>query len=212
MLKSIEEKDENTCLNSFKKIIYLSLHNVILIIIMIISMMVSGLLSIFYISFSLIFLMKSNSMYVGDPYLYPKSIKTVLRVAILIDIAIQTLYQTPYIDPGSKTNTLYVILKIIGFNKIIHFGENFNAEEFEIAPEQMILVLAKAFTYFFMSLQILIYSSQDFQEYYLSYLLTKNLNLRRISLMNVFRFNNKRIEVMGRSIALRQEMQNSMKE
>ena len=210
MLKSIEEKDENTCLNSFKKIIYLSLHNVILIIIMIISMMVSGLLSIFYISFSLIFLMKSNSMYVGDPYLYPKSIKTVLRVAILIDIAIQTLYQTPYIDPGSKTNTLYVILKIIGFNKIIHFGENFNAEEFEIAPEQMILVLAKAFTYFFMSLQILIYSSQDFQEYYLSYLLTKNLNLRRISLMNVFRFNNKRIEVMGRSIALRQEMQNSM--
>jgi hypothetical protein len=177
---------------------------------MIISMMVSGLLSIFYISFSLIFLMKSNSMYVGNPYLYPKSIKTVLRVAILIDIAIQTLYQTPYIDPGSKTNTLYVILKIIGFNKIIHFGENFNAEEFEIAPEQMILVLAKAFTYFFISIQILIYSSQDFQEYYLSYLLTKNINLRRISLMNVFRFNNKRIEVMGRSIALRQEMQNSM--
>lgn len=210
MLKSLEEKDENTFLNAFKKIIYLSLHNVILIIIMIISMMVSGLLSIFYISFSLIFLMKSNSMYVGDPYLYPKSIKTVLRVAILIDIAIQTLYQTPYIDPGSKTNTLYIVLKIIGFNKIIHFGENFNAEEFEIAPEQMILVLAKAFTYFFMSIQILIYSSQDFQEYYLSYLLTKNLNLRRISLMNVFRFNNKRIEVMGRSIALRQEMQNSM--
>ena len=210
MLKSIEEKDENTCLNGLKKIIYLSLHNVILIIIMIISMMVSGLLSIFYISFSLIFLMKSNSMYVGDPYLYPKSIKTVLRVAILIDIAIQTLYQTPYIDPGSKTNTLYVVLKIIGFNKIIYFGENFNAEEFEIAPEQMILVLAKAFTYFFMSIQILIYSSQDFQEYYLSYLLTKNLNLRRISLMNVFRFNNKRIEVMGRSIALRKEMQNSM--
>ena len=210
MLKSIEEKDENTFLNGFKKMIYLSLHNVILIIIMIISMMVSGLLSIFYISFSLIFLMKSNSMYVGDPYLYPKSIKTVLRVAILVDIAIQTLYQTPYINPGSKNNTLYIVLKIIGFNKIIHFGENFNAEEFEIAPEQMILVLAKAFTYFFMSLQILIYSSQDFQEYYLSYLLTKNLNLRRISLMNVFRFNNKRIEVMGRSIALRKEMENSM--
>ena len=208
--KSIEKKDESGCLNSFKKIIYLSLHNVILIIIMVISMMVSGLLSIFYISFSLIFLMKSNAMYVGDPYLYPKAIKTLLRVAILIDIAIQTLYQTPYINPGSKTNNFFIILKIIGFNKIIHFGDNFNAEEFEIAPEQMILVLSKAFTYFFMSIQILIYSSQDFQEYYLSYLLTKNLNLRRISLMNVFRFNNKRIEVMGRSIALRQEMQNSM--
>ena len=208
--KSIEQKDDSICINAFKKTIYLSLHNIILIIIMIISMMVSGLLSIFYISFSLIFLMKSNSMYMGEPYLYPKSIKTVLRVAILIDIAIQTLYQTPYINPGEETNTLYIILKIIGFNKIIYFGENGKAEDFEIYPEQMILVLAKAFTYFFMSIQIMIYSSQDFQEYYLTYLLTKSINLRRISLMNVFRFNNERIETMGKSISLRQEMQNSM--
>ena len=210
--KSMETKDETTnILDTFKKIVYLSSHNIIIIIIMIISMMVSGIWSIFYIIFSLIFLMKSNSMYTGDPYYYPKSIKTVLRVAILIDIAIQTLYQTPYINPSSKDNTLNKILKIIGFNKIISFGENFNAEEFEISSDQMILVFAKAFTYFFMSIQILIYSSQDFQEYYLSYLLTKNFHLRRISLMNVFRFNNERIERMGSSITLRQEMENSMK-
>ena len=157
---------------------------------MIISMMVSGILSIFYIIFSLVFLMKSNSMYVGDPYYYPKTIKTVLRVAILIDIAIQTLYQTPYINPSTTNNNFYNILKIIGFNKIINFGDNLNAKDFQIFPDQMILVLAKAFTYFFMSIQILIYSSQDFQEYYLTYLLTKNINLRKISLMHVFRFNN----------------------
>ena len=209
--KTMDTKDESSsCFDKFKKIIYLSSHNVILIIIMIISMMVSGILSIFYITFSLIFLMKSNSMYVGDPYYYPKIIKTVLRVAILIDIAIQTLYQTPYINTGTTNNKLFIILKIIGFNKIINFGENFNAKEFEIFPDQMILVLAKAFTYFFMSIQILIYSSQDFQEYYLSYLLTKNIHLRKRSLMNVFRFNNERIEVMGKSISLRQEMDNSM--
>ena len=71
---------------------------------MIISMMVSGLLSIFYIIFSLVFLMKSNAMYVGKPYYYPKAVKTFLRVAILIDIAIQALYQTPYINPNSTTN------------------------------------------------------------------------------------------------------------
>ena len=213
MSKSMDTKDESSsCFDKFKKIIYLSSHNVILIIIMVISMMVSGILSIFYITFSLIFLMKSNSMYVGDPYYYPKIIKTVLRVAILIDIAIQTLYQTPYINinTGTANNKLFIILKIIGFNKIINFGENFNAQEFEIFPDQMVLVLAKAFTYFFMSIQILIYSSQDFQEYYLSYLLTKNVNLRKISLMNVFRFNNERIETMGNSISLRQEMDNSM--
>ena len=206
--KSMEKEEESTLLNAFKRVIYLSLHIIILIIIMIISMMVSGLLSIFYILFSLVFLMKSNAIYIGDPYHYPKTIKTVLRVAILVDIAIQTLYQTPYINPSSETSNFYRILKIIGFNKIIDFGNN--SEELNIYPEQMILVLAKAFTHFFISIQILIYSSQDFQEYYLSYLLTKNINLRRISLMNVFRFNNKRIEVMGKSIKLRQEMENSM--
>ena len=210
LITKSKEDETTTILDTFKKIIYLSSHNVIIIIIMIISMMVSGIWSIFYIIFSLVFLMKSNSMYTGDPYYYPKGIKTILRVAILIDIAIQTLYQTPYINPSSKDNTLYKILKIIGFNKIISFGENFNAEEFEIYSDQMILVFAKAFTYFFISIQILIYSSQDFQEYYLSYLLTKNINLRRISLMNVFRFNNERIEIMGKSITLRQEMEHSM--
>ena len=87
MAKSMETKSESSSyLDTFKKIIYLSSHNIILIIIMVISMMVSGLLSIFYIIFSLIFLLRSHSMYVGNPYYYPKSIKTVLRVAILIDI------------------------------------------------------------------------------------------------------------------------------
>ena len=206
--KSMEKEDESTLLNAFKSVIYLSLHIIILIIIMIISMMVSGLLSIFYIIFSLYFLMKSNAIYVGDPYYYPHTIKTVLRVAILVDIAIQTLYQTPYINTSSETSKFNRILKIIGFNKIIYFGDD--SKDLNISAEQMILVLAKAFTHFFISIQILIYSSQDFQEYYLSYLLTKNINLRRISLMNVFRFNNKRIQVMGKSIKLRQEMENSM--
>ena len=206
--KSIEEKIESERVDTLKKLFYLSSQNIILIIIMIISMMVSGLLSIFYIIFSLIFLMKSNAMYYGKPYYYPKAVKTFLRVAILIDIAIQALYQTPYINPNSTSNNLYTILKIIGFNKIISFGNT--ADEFKIYKDQMILVLGKSLTYFFISLQILIYSSQDFQEYYLSYLLTKKNNMRRISLMNVFRFNNKRIKTMGKSITLRQEMDNSM--
>ena len=93
--------------------------------------------------------------------------------------------------------------------KIINFEEN-SAEKFKISLKQMILVFAKALTYFFMSIQILIYSSRDFQEYYLTYLLTKDNHLRKISLMNVFRFNNERIEVMKRSLRLRQEMTTSM--
>ena len=70
----------------------------------------------------------------------------------------------------------------------------------------MILVFGKAVTYFFMGIQILIYSSQNFQEHYLIYLITREKELKRKSLMNAFRFNNKRISTIDKSITLREEM------
>ena len=62
-------------LDNLYELIYFSFHNIILIIIIIISMMVSDLFSIFYIAFSLFFLATSNKMYLGKEYYYPKLIK-----------------------------------------------------------------------------------------------------------------------------------------
>ena len=198
------------------ELLYLSFHNVILIIIIIISMMVSGLLSLFYIILSFYFLITSYKMYFGQKYYYPKAIKKILRVAIIVDIAIQILYQMPvlYRDAEEKT-TLDKILDVIGFNRIINYGKrediNYDVEDdIEINSEQMVLVVFKAVTYFFMGIQILIYSSQNFQEYYLIYLVTRKLDLKRKSLMNAFRFNNKRINTMNESVKLREEMSLNM--
>ena len=209
------ERSSNKCYNILIKFIYLSIHNVILIVIIIISMMVSGLISIYYIIFSLYFLITSTRIYLGSKYYYPKAIKVILRISILVDIFLQILYQSPYIDTKNVSDdsdsTLYKILEIIGLNKILSFDlTETGAFDAIVDGEQMILVMSKAFIYFFMSLQVLVYSSQNFQEYYLSYIITKNNNLRRISLMNVFKFNNKRIQVMERSILLRQEMSKKM--
>ena len=194
------------------EVIYLSSHNIILIIIIIISMMVSGLLSLFYIIISLFFLITSYKFYLGQKYYYPKAIKKLLRIAIIIDIGIQILYQMPvfYRDSSEKT-TLDKILDIIGFNRIIDYGKGNNAsyedkDDIKIYPEQMILVFSKALTYFFMGIQILVYSSQNFQEHYLIYLFTRKNELKRKSLMNAFRFNNKRIITMNNSLQARQEM------
>ena len=209
------ERASNKCYNILIKFIYLSIHNVILIVIIIISMMISGLISIYYIIFSLYFLITSTRIYLGSKYYYPKAIKVILRISILVDILLQILYQSPYIDTRNVSDdsdsTLYKILEIIGLNKILSFDiSETGSFDAIVDVEQMILVMCKAFIYFFMSLQVLVYSSQNFQEYYLSYIITKNNNLRRISLMNVFKFNNKRIEVMERSILLRQEMTKKM--
>ena len=169
-------------------------------------MMVSGLLSLSYIIFSLYFILTSNRMYLGQKYLYPKAIKKVLRVIIIIDIALQILYQNPFTsnETGEKT-VLYTILNIIGFNQIINY-EKSTKDDIVINTEQLILVFCKAITYFFIGIQILIYSSQKFQEYYLIYIITRKKNLKRKALMNAFRFNNKRIETMNQSIQLREDM------
>ena len=203
-----------TFLEHLYELSYLSFHNIILIIIVIISMMISGLFSLFYITFSLYFLVTSNKMYLGEKYYYPKAIKKILRVAIIVDITIQIIYQTPYFSINKnedEDNILITILEVIGFQKIINYSKkNEEKNNFDISTHEMVLVIAKAICYFFMSLQILIYSSKDFQEHYLTYIITRKEYLRRKSLMNVFRFNNKRIKAMNKSIKLREEMSLSM--
>ena len=64
---------------------------------------------------------------------------------------------------------------------------------------------------FFLShFQVLVYSSHNFQEYYFSYIITKNNKTDRISYMNAYQFNNKRIAAMNDSINLRNDMTESM--
>jgi hypothetical protein len=170
-------------------------------------MMISGFISIFYIAFSLYFLITSTSIYLGSKYYYPRAIKKLLRITILLDITIQILYQAPFFSDAANE-----ALENIGLNKILSFKKDESSGEIEVdlSFEYLFLVLAKAFTYLFMSFQLLVYSSQSFQEYYLSYIISKNDILRRISLMNVFKFNNERIEAMNNSINLRNDMSKSM--
>ena len=159
------KSNKNKCYSLFKDFLYLSFHNVILIFIIVISMMISGLFSILYIIFSLYFLITSTSIYLGSKYLYPRAIKRLLRIIILLDILAQILYQAPFFESGSKA------LEIIGLNKILNFTK-VEDDDFEdhydanLEMDQLILVLAKAFTYLIMSFQVLVYSSQSFQEYY----------------------------------------------
>ena len=207
--KAKSESGKNKCYAKLKDFLFLSFHNVILLAIIILSMMISGLFSIVYIILSFYFLITSTSIFLGNKYLYPRAIKTLLRIIILIDILLQILYQTPFFDNIGKT------IEIIGLNKILNFTlvdeKSYDRYyEAELDTEPLMLVIAKAFTYLFMSFQVLVYSSHSFQEYYFSYIITKSKKLRRISLMNVFKFNNNRISDMNYSLNLRNDMIESM--
>ena len=200
------------------ELVYLSFHNIILLIIILISMMVSGILSFFYIITSLYFLITSSRLYLGQKYYYLRAIKKVLRVVIIIDIAIQILYQMPAFSQSKEEKTVFdIILDIIGLNRIIIYGKNdkINYDEdddIDVYMDQMLIIFCKAFTYFFMGIQILIYSSQHFQEHYLVYIVTRKIEIKRRSLIKAFRFNNKRIKSMNDSIKLREEIPLEMKQ
>ena len=127
---------------------------------------------------------------------------------------LQIFYQIPYIDLKTQSDeetTFYTILGYIGLNKIIVFGKDEQKNFIVIIGwAEMSLVLIKVLLIFLISIQIFIYSSQSFLEFYLGYIITKKSKIRRISYMNVFKFNNQRIEVMNRNIKLRQEMAKNM--
>jgi hypothetical protein len=204
----------NKCINILKKFCYLSFHNLILILIITLSMLISGFISIIYITISLYFLLTSTKMYLGEHYYYPRAIKVLFRIMILIDILLQIIYQIPLIHSKKEEDIetkVYQILGYIGLNKILSFKEDKEGNlEVIIGGEEMALVLAKVVLYLLMSFQLLIYSSRNFIEYYLAYLITKKYNLKKASLMNVFKFNNKRIEEMNTAIKLRQDMAKKM--
>jgi hypothetical protein len=120
ILNKDEEERTDQYFSALKNFIFLSFHNIILIIIIIISMMISGLISIIYIIYSLAFLIKSTSIYLGKQYSYPRAIKKILRVLILIDITAQIIYQSPYFDSENIKGWIF-ILQNIGLNKILIF-------------------------------------------------------------------------------------------
>ena len=220
ILKSLNlqmKNNENNISNNEEKyfqisitnyIIFLFGHNIILIIIAIISMITYGVLSVIYIGFCLFFLYKSESINKGKKYFYPFVIKTLLRPIIIADISCQLIIQIPYIYSRSlsKDDGIFKDLSEgIGFIKIIDIDNEYKL------TNKTFLILGKCFCFFCMCLQKVIYSSQSFNEFYLKYLIIKKGQFNIISLINTFIFNNKRIKTMNKSLQLKKDMEDLMK-
>ena len=193
-----------------QEILFMYLHFVLLIFIIITSIMIAGLISIIYISISFHYLIKSDALFLGIKYTYPKVLKKVLMIIILLDIFTQGVYSTPFFSQEDDSLG-YKILNSIGLIKVVDFGKESNDRE-NIKIDQNIEVFAKAFLYLLMSLQLLIYDSKSFKKYYLVYLLSHKNESKKSSIINSFTFNNKRVEVFGKSLALRQQSDEAMED
>ena len=165
-------------------------------------MMIPGIISIIYIIIFIIFLFKSNSLIQGKGYYYPH-FTIYIRLILLIDVSLQLLVQF-FIRDG----LIYNILNILGVHTILIFENNNIIKD----SNSFAFLIAKAVSFFFISLQIIIYSSVDFIDYYFIYLLTLKVNRYKIAKINAFKFNNERIDVMVKSLSLKEEAYNTMNE
>ena len=206
-LKKLTRKTQQifNWIDFLKNILYMSSHNFILIIIINISMMIPGIISMIYIFISANFLVHSNLLVKGRRYGYVHFTKHI-RFILLLDIALQLLIQF-FID-DSENSLFNDFCKVLGFNNLIEFKDN----KVIIYDKELSFLIAKVISFFFISLQILIYSSSDYLEYYFIYLVTLTVNLNKTAKINAFKFNNERIQVMNESLSLKEDAYNTMYE
>ena len=156
--------------------------------------------------------MKSTNLILGNKCDYPKAIKTFMRIIIVVDILIQLIFQAPFVPSNNKI--LSTTLKTIGINTMINYTSTTDTSDpnksITFDSNESVLVYAKAFICFIMSIQVVVYSSEDFQKFYLAYILTKKELTRKLAFMNVFWFNNKRIEQMSKEFEHRKNMKKAM--
>ena len=202
----IREKGKYKPLPSYllilQKVLYLYFHCFLLILIIMISIMTAGPISCVYFAVSFYYLMKSDCIFLGQEYSYPKAIKRSLRIIVLIDIILQGIYQLPIFQDESVF--AIDIFASLGFVKII------NVKNDEIQSELQFEIFGKALIYFLMSIQNLIYNSKTFKLYYLVYLLENKFQTNKTSLVNAFTFNNDRVKIYQKSLAIRQKTVESM--
>ena len=182
-------------------ILCLSSHNFTLIINILISMMIPGIISLAYIIIYIIFLFKSNSLIQGKRYYYPHFTKYI-RLILLIEISLHLLAQF-FIGDGLMSE----ILNTLGINKLIEFNNKVVKN-----PNSFAYLIAKTLSFFFISLQILIYSSSSYIQFYFIYLLTLKVNQQKKAKINAFKFNNERLSVMNQSLSLKEEAYKTMNE
>ena len=189
---------------NLQKILYLYFHCFLLILIIMLSMMTAGILSAIYFSLCFYYLIKSDSIYLGQEYSYPKAIKTTLRLIVLIDIIIQGIYQLPFFSMN-EDDFKFKIFRAIGLIKVVSIDRND-----KINAIQQLEIFGKVLIYFLMSVQNSIYDSKTFKRYYLVYLLENKFQTNKTSLINAFSFNNNRVKIYQKSLAIRQKSVQTM--
>lgn len=207
------KKKSDSFIKSTKKVIYMSLHNVVLVLILIIALNDSGIINATYIIFSMYFLYNSKLLLLGEKYSYPRMIKSFLMIYLFVDIFIQVIYQNPinaHIIESKYKDTINIIIRSVGINLVVDYEKFSLTNDDMIKSENLSFIALKALTYFLISIQSVIFASKDFKEFYILRVLKFRRIQHKYSLLYSFVYNNKRIQGMNKVIHNREELNNTL--
>ena len=131
-------------IKDIQEFIYIYLHIFFLLFIIIISIMIPGVISIFYLLICFYYFINSDKIYYGLKYGYPKQIKKLLRICLIFDLIIQLVYQIPYIS-SNENDIFYKIFNSLGFSKLLIYSDN---KDVELASASIIEIIGKPLIYF----------------------------------------------------------------
>ena len=207
--KGKEKTKKNKEVRKFKRLrnyFFLVLHQIVLVIILIISSQNRGLISLGYMGFSIYYIYYLCDFLAGKKWGLRNGIKNFIKPYFFFDLLIQFIFQIPLDFFKTNSQTFDVYMNILGFEKLV----DFNSKKNIIKKGELLSLLMKIFCYFLLLLQEKIYSSYEFKKYILKYHYEYMNQAFIIGKCHSFLFNNHRIKLMEDKVQERLKIEETL--
>lgn len=195
----------------FQKFFYLTFHNYILLLIMLLAIIDNSLISVLYVLFSLYYFNLSKKLLLGQIYNINLGLK-ILYVVLLVDLFCQIILQfffneIYYFDDNLSNKTLYII-GLYKINKLILISNNldysYNGNYYN--NKIINLLFYKSIISILITFLLSIYKTRLFREYYFNYLILKKKSDYKSAIMYTYYFNNLKIKEFEHVMKSRKEV------
>ena len=176
----------------FRTYFYLSFPYIFLILVLLISSLNKGIMTIGYNIFSIYYIYKTHAFLKGRTWTFHLSIISFLKPYLFMDIIFQFFFQIPFDAFKQNSEVLNKYFKNFGFVNLCNYS---NPEDF-LNVDELFHMILKVLCYFLILIQEMIYNSHDFKRFILKYHYEYMQKAYIKGKFHGFLFNNHRIKLM----------------
>ena len=202
-----DKKQTNQKLGLYKNIrsnLYLSFHYFVLVFILLVASLTRGLISLGYITFSMLYIYKTHNFLKGHSWTFSRGIRLFLKPYLFLDIILQIVIQIPL--DIFKNESCIKYMNNFGFVNII----NYNSKVDLINTNGLEMILMKIIMYFLVLIQEIIYNSFDFKKFILRYHFDYIQMAYIRGKLHSYLFNNYRVKLMNDRLEERDQINDTL--